>query len=106
MIKPIFSEKSLLMAKKGKYTFRVPRNFTKFQVKNVVNEIFGVKVDSVVTTNYKGTTRRTIRGTRVTTAPFKKAVVSLKDGAKIDLWESQKKEETKTKVKKAKKATK
>ena len=97
MIKPIFTEKSLEEAKKGRYSFYVSRNLNKYQIKNLISSLFNVAVIRVSTVNYKGETRRTIRGQVVRVAPYKKAVVSLKSGDTISLWEAPKKEEKKSK---------
>lgn len=92
MIKPIFTEKSLNEAKIGRYTFNVAKNMSKFQIKAYIKEIFNVNVSSVKTANQKENVRRTIRGTKVKTSAFKKAVVVLKPGEKISLWDAPKKE--------------
>ena len=101
MMKPMFTEKSLLEAAKGRYTFKVDRGQSKYQIKQVIEDLFKVTVISVATMNYKGTSRRTMRGAKVTTTPWKKAIVSLKKGESISLFVQEKKtEKKKTETKK------
>lgn len=87
---PILTEKSLRMAKEGKYTFWVDRNITKPQVKKLVSSIFKVTVVSVRTINLAGESKRTMAGKKKIIKPRKKAVVTLKGKDKIDLFEEKK----------------
>ena len=87
---PVLTEKSLRMAKEGKYTFWVDRNITKPQVKKLVSSIFKVTVVSVRTINLAGETKRTMAGKKKIIKPRKKAVVALKGKDKIDLFEEKK----------------
>lgn len=82
--RPIVSEKSYSLLDQGKYTFEVAPQANKTQIKIAVEQIFGVKVESVNTVNIKGKTRRTRfgMGKRKDT---KKAIVSLREGA-IDVF--------------------
>jgi large subunit ribosomal protein L23 len=90
IIKPIITEKMTQLAeKKGQYGFIVAKNATKFQIKNAIEKIYDVKVDSVNTYNYVGkikmrSTKKGISVGRVNRA--KKAIVSLKEGYKIDVF--------------------
>ncbi len=103
MMKPLFTEKSLIEAQKGRFTFKVQKGLNKFQIKNLIEEIFNVHVIDVATLNYKGNTRRTNRGVKVTTTPWKKAIVTLKSGETIELFSQEKKDKPKAaKVKKEK----
>lgn len=104
MIKPIFSEKTLALSKIGRFTFKVARDLNKHQIKARIEELFPVNVISVSTINYKSGERRTLRGRTVKTAPFKKAIVILKTGQSIDLWEAPKTPEEKKESKKTKKS--
>lgn len=88
IIKPIITEKSMNRVKKGKFTFMVAKNAGKPAIKKEVEEKFKVEVVSVATNITKGRKKRF--GTRriETSLPaFKKAVVKLKEGQKIDLFE-------------------
>lgn len=107
MLKPLFTEKSLIEAQKGRFTFKVDRDQSKYQIKEVIEKLFKVTVVSVATMNYKGLTRRTNRGTKVTTSSWKKAVVALKKGESIELFTQEKKAPVKAeKSAKGKKQTK
>lgn len=86
ILKPIISEKSMIMMGDGKYTFAVRRNATKVDIRNAVESIFDVKVESVNTMRVRGKFRRMgwHRGFR---PDWKKAVVTLKEGEKIAFFE-------------------
>jgi len=86
IIKPVVSEKSYgLIDENNKYTFLVRPTANKTQVKIAVEKIFGVKVTSVNTINRQGKRKRTKAGfgKRPDT---KRAVVSLAEGDKIDIF--------------------
>jgi large subunit ribosomal protein L23 len=86
IIRPVITEQGIHFANtKGVYPFEVNEKANKAQIKNAVEEIYGVKVQKVRTANLKGKHRR--RG-RVTgrTANWKKAVVFLKPDYHIDLF--------------------
>lgn len=77
------SEKGTSLEKERKYLFRVATAATKVDVKRAVEEIYKVKVDSVNTTNVPGKLKR-VRARAGYTAGWKKAIVSLKEGQKIE----------------------
>ena len=79
IIKPIISEKSYALIDEGKYTFEVDTRSNKTEIKQAIEQIFNVKVDSINTLNRAGKTRRTRfgMGKRKDT---KRAIVSLKSG--------------------------
>jgi large subunit ribosomal protein L23 len=54
LVKPIVTEKSTALMQEGKYTFRVPLNVTKIQIRQAVEQIFKVKVSGVNTMRYEG----------------------------------------------------
>ena len=87
LIAPVVSEKSYALLDEGKYTFVVDPRANKTEIKNAVENIFDVKVDSVHTLNRKGKTRRTRFGTGKR-KDTKRAIVSLREGA-IDIFGSQ-----------------
>lgn len=91
MIKPIFTEKSLKLAKEGKYSFWVGRTADKSQIKSEVAKIFGVHVRAIRTINVKGEGGRNARGMKYATGTNKKAIVILNDKEKIDVFEETKK---------------
>jgi len=85
LLKPVISEKSYRLVDDGKYTFLVAPGANKTQIRQAVEEIFHVKVTGVNTINRPGKRRRTRFGwgTRVNT---KRAIVSLADGDRIDVF--------------------
>ena len=88
IIEPILSEKSYDGIAVKKYTFKVAKNATKTQVKAAVEQIFGVKVDKVHTSNYDGKVKRMGRNEGRRSA-FKKAIVTLTaDSKSIEFFES------------------
>ncbi len=81
---PLLTEKTTNMGKDGNtYTFCVGTTSTKIQVKEAIERLFNVKVDSVRTCNYRGKPKKTMKGVGRTVA-YKKAYVTLKEGNKID----------------------
>jgi len=78
------SEKSYTLIDQGKYTFEVDNRSNKTEIKQAIEEIFSVKVDSINTLNRVGKTRKTRfgMGKRKDT---KRAIVSLKSGS-IDIF--------------------
>jgi large subunit ribosomal protein L23 len=70
----------------NKYLFEVAREATKGDVKNAVEVLFSVTVTDVHTMVVRGRMRRMGRGS-AKTQNWKKAIVALKDGDKIELFE-------------------
>lgn len=88
IIEPILSEKSYDGIADKRYTFKVVKNATKTQIKAAVEQIFGVKVDKVNTSNYDGKVKRMGRNEGRRPA-FKKAIVTLTaDSKAIEFFES------------------
>jgi len=85
LLAPVVSEKSYSLLDENKYTFVVPRSANKTQIKIAVETVFGVKVVSVNTLNRSGKRRRTRTGwgTRPDT---KRAIVSVAEGQRIDIF--------------------
>lgn len=91
--KGIISEKSLREAGKGFYTFTVVKKANKAQIKKAIEDQFKVNVTSIKTLNFKGKVKRAGRRRKEVRMPgFKKALVKLKKGQKIDIFEVQEKE--------------
>lgn len=84
--KPIITEKSMKLAKEGKYTFEVDKNANKIEIRGAVEKLFNVKVVKINTANYDGKTKRVGRYTGKTNA-FKKAIVTLEEGQTIDIFD-------------------
>jgi len=80
------TEKGTLLSEKyNKYVFRVQPHANKLQIKRAVEQLFGKKVIAVNTCNYAGKKKRE-RTVAVGRKPhWKKAIVTLKEGDRIDL---------------------
>jgi large subunit ribosomal protein L23 len=90
ILRPVISEKSMDETHRGKYTFRVSEDSNKLQIKDAVEELFKVKVVAVnvLTTKAKEKSRNRRRGkVQGWTSPWKKAVVTLVAGDKIEFFE-------------------
>ncbi len=88
IIRPVVSEKSYELLAANKYTFRVDARAHKTQVRQAVEEIFGVRVREVRTVNVKPKPKR--RGwTAGKTRGWKKAIVQLHPEDHIELFEGQ-----------------
>lgn len=86
ILKPVITEQSMDCAAVGKYTFRVACDSNKFEIKDALEKIFKVKVIKVNIINVSGKERR--RGRIVgKTSSWKKAIVTLKKGDKIEIFE-------------------
>jgi len=82
--KPIVTEKSMEGAAYNKYTFRVDPKANKIEIRKAIEKIFNVKVTKVNTLNVEGKERK--RGRYVgKTSDWKKAVVTLREGDKIEI---------------------
>lgn len=88
IVRPIITEKSMAQANKGRYTFQVAKTATKEDIKKAVERAFSVNVLHVATMNKKGGSVRTgARRMELARKPWKKAVVQVKAGQKIDVFE-------------------
>lgn len=87
ILRPIISEKSYEMIEQNRYTFEVSKTSNKTQIAQAISEIFKVTVTNVNTMNVTGKPRR-LRYAKGKTRDWKKAVVTLKAGDKIDLFPS------------------
>ncbi len=79
--RPVVTEQSMAQMQEKKYTFEVDKRANKIQIRQAVEEIFGVKVKSVNTINVLGKFKRMGRneGKR---ADWKKAIVTLTENSK------------------------
>ncbi|MBC7105835.1 MAG: 50S ribosomal protein L23 [Firmicutes bacterium] len=84
--RPVVTEKSLSLLQENKYTFLVDPRANKTEIKNAVEKLFKVKVLRVNTMRYKGKPKR-VRRFAGYTPQFKKAVVTLRPGDKIEIYE-------------------
>ena len=91
LIRPLITEKmSNLTADELKYGFLVNPNSNKIEIARAIEEKFNVHVESVKTINHPGKTKTQFRkGGRFTgkSAKFKKAIIKLREGESIDLFE-------------------
>jgi large subunit ribosomal protein L23 len=87
IVRPIVTEQSsAAYQERGEYTFRVASDATKTTIRAAVEQLFGVKVTGVWTSNQRGKARRV--GQQSGRRPhWKKAVVKLRDGDTIDIFE-------------------
>ncbi len=86
LIRPIITEKSTVLTGVDKYVFEVDVRANKNQIKEAVQLAFNVRVTDVNTMTMKGKPRRF--GRKVVNRPdWKKAVVTLVPGDKIELFE-------------------
>ncbi len=87
IVRPIMTEKtSAAYQDRQEYTFEVASDANKLAIRAAVQKLFGVTVTGVQTMNVRGKRRRVGQsiGTR---ANWKKAIVTLKDGDSIDIFE-------------------
>ncbi len=84
IVAPIITEKATFASEQNKVVFKVAKTATKPQIKQAVEKLFDVKVTDVNTLLRKGK-RKTFKGKRGFQSDFKKAVVTLAEGDKIDV---------------------
>ena len=93
IVRPVVSEKSIDQATHRKYTFRVHPDANKIQIKAAIEELYASEKVTVVSVNVlttkakekrRGTRRGRILGF---TTPWRKAIVTLAPGQKIDFFE-------------------
>ena len=84
IVSPVITEKATIASEQNKVVFKVSKTATKPQIKEAVERLFDVKVESVNTLVRKGK-RKVFRGVRGTQSDVKKAVVTLAEGHKIDV---------------------
>jgi large subunit ribosomal protein L23 len=86
LIAPVVSEKSYSLIADRKYSFRVHKDAHKTQVRQAVEELFGVKVQAVNISHVRPKPKR--RGLHRGSKPgWKKAVVQLREGESIEIFE-------------------
>jgi large subunit ribosomal protein L23 len=83
LIRPILTEKTDLQRDANQYVFEVARKANKLQIKEAVEKIFDVEVEAVNTMVMKPKLRRMGRKSVVTHAAWKRAVVTLAPGERI-----------------------
>ena len=86
IVRPLVTEKSTLLSALSKYAFEVMPHANKVQIKEAVELAFNVRVRGVNTSNVRGKVRRFGRR-RTEGRSWKKAIVTLKEGYKIEFFE-------------------
>ena len=88
IISPLITEKSMSDAASGKFSFRVAKSANKNEIKKEVEKRFSVNVTHISTNILKGKKIRVgVRRTEKEISDTKKAIVSVKKGQKIGLFE-------------------
>lgn len=87
IIRPLITEKNTNWMMLNKYSFEVDRFATKPQIKRAIESIFNVNVTKVHTMNVRGKKRRRGRDFGYT-RDWKKAIVTLAEGDRIELFET------------------
>ena len=84
--RPLITEKNSALQTQGKYVFEVAGEANKNQIKQAVEKAFKVRVTAVNIINAAGKSRRV--GKRIVqTPPWKKAIITLQPGEKIEIFE-------------------
>lgn len=86
LIRPVVTEKSTGLLQDNKYTFLVDPRSNKTEIKQAVESIFKVQVEKVSTLRVRGKKKR-VRQILGMTPERKKAIVKLKEGDKIEIFE-------------------
>lgn len=92
LISPLITEKmtNISAADESKYGFLVNHKANKIEIAKAIEQKFNVRVESVKTINHKGKTKTQFRKSgrfEGKSSKFKKAIVTLKEGDKIELFE-------------------
>jgi large subunit ribosomal protein L23 len=83
--KPWITEKAGMMQPDGKYVFMVQDHATKPEIKKAIKAIYKVDAVAVNVINRPSKTKRSNRGLKSSQGAYRKAVVTLKSGQKIDI---------------------
>jgi large subunit ribosomal protein L23 len=84
--RPLITEKGTMLAAQNKYLFEVDRRANKHQIKQAVERAFKVRVKAVNTISMPGKVRR-VRLQTGKTPDWKKAIVTLVEGDRIEIFE-------------------
>lgn len=87
ILAPLITEKTMKYASSGKFTFRVSKKSDKNQIKKAVQNKFKVDVLSVATMIMKPKKKRTYQRKEYKSPSWKKAVVEVKSGQKIAMFD-------------------
>ena len=88
VVRPVVTERtSASYQARGEYVFEVASDATKPAIRQAIESLFGVKVTGVWTMNVRGKSRRVGRGAAGRRPNWKKAIVTLREGDKIEIFE-------------------
>jgi len=88
ILRPVITEQSMEHVDLKKYTFEVAKDANKIEIRKAIEEIFGVKVEKVTTSNIKGKIKRVGRYPDGSRPARKKAIVRLTESSKtIEFFE-------------------
>ena len=88
ILRPVVSEKTVALNENGVYTFVVHPGANRVQIRQAVEQLFGVRVAKVNTLNRKGKRKRNRRTFTYGTRPdVKRAIITLMPPDRIDLFE-------------------
>lgn len=89
---PLITEQSMKETQANKFSFKVPSWSNKNEIKKAINSRFTVDVVSISTVLVKGRTQRVgARRIEKKVTPWKKAIVKLKEGQKIGIFDASEK---------------
>jgi large subunit ribosomal protein L23 len=89
IIKPVVTEKSYGLAAFDKYVFKVDPSASKYQIKQAVKDLFKVDVVKVSTVKKASRTVRSMKTGKYVSLPVtKKAIVQIKKGQKIEIFQA------------------
>lgn len=84
LVEPVVSERTTYLNEMNKYVFVVQKTANKIEIKQAVEKLFNVKVDKINIVNVQGKRKR--RRFKIGKRPdWKKAIVTLQEGQKIEL---------------------
>lgn len=86
---PIITEKVTAQSGKGKYAFEVDLNANKIEIKNAIEKMYGVNVESVNTLRCIGKSKTRVSNGKYIkgkTSTYKKAIVRVAEGEVIDIY--------------------
>ncbi len=87
ILEPVVTEKSTSLIEENKYVFRVAMKANKLTIGKAIHELFGVRPENVNIVRVRGKNRR-LRYRTGKRSAWKTAIVTLRPGDKIDVFES------------------
>ena len=84
ILSPLVTEKSTNLSEQNKIVFKIPKKSNKIILKKNIEKIFKVNVIKINIIN-KQSRKKIVRGKKVKTQGYKKAIITLKKGQNIDL---------------------